>query len=62
MAGWINSTQQQRDHNGQRNVCAADGRPGTDADPLVKTTDGWRVHLSDTTDPANGFYGQQQGS
>ncbi|MEE1764371.1 hypothetical protein [Streptomyces sp. SP18BB07] len=60
MAGWINSAQQKRDHDGQRNICAADGHPGTAEDPLVKTTDGWRVHLSDTTDPNNGFYGQQQ--
>ncbi|CAL9326654.1 hypothetical protein [Streptomyces sp. SudanB91_2054] len=62
MAGWINRAQQQRDHNGQRNICAADGHPGTADDPLVKTADGWRVHLSDTTDPSNGFYGQRQES
>ncbi|MFF7169705.1 hypothetical protein [Streptomyces pseudovenezuelae] len=60
MAGWIRLGQQQRDHEGLRNVCAADGYPGTEDDPLVKTTDGWRVHLSDTTDPNNGFYGLQQ--
>ncbi|MFG2512652.1 hypothetical protein [Streptomyces sp. NPDC048584] len=60
MAGWISTGQQKRDHEGLRNICAADGHPGTDEDPLVKTTDGWRVHLSDTTDPNNGFYGQQQ--
>jgi hypothetical protein len=58
--GWINRTQQQRDHNGQRNICAADGQPGTKDDPLVKTNDGFRVHLSDTTDPHSGYYGQQQ--
>ncbi|MFI8206753.1 hypothetical protein [Streptomyces sp. NPDC085937] len=60
MAGFINRAQQKRDHNGQRNICAADGHPGTEDDPLVKTKDGWRVHRSDTTDPSNGFYGQQQ--
>ncbi|GAA2439602.1 hypothetical protein [Streptomyces glaucus] len=45
MAGFINRVQFERDHNGQRNICAADG---------------FRVHLSDTTDPASGYYGQRQ--
>lgn len=57
---WINSKQQQRDHNGQRNTCAACGHPGTGADPLVLSADGWRVHRSDTTDPRSGFYRQAQ--
>jgi hypothetical protein len=39
---------------------AADGRPGTADDPLVKATDGYRVRLTDTTDPNSGYYGQQQ--
>lgn len=58
--GWISAGQQKRDHEGLRNVCAADGHPGTAEDPLVTTTDGWRVHLSDTTNPSNGFFGQRQ--
>lgn len=57
---WISSGQQKRDHNGQRNVCAADGHEFTADDPGVLTNDGWRVHRSDTTDPNSGFYGQQQ--
>jgi hypothetical protein len=58
--GHINATQFARDHNGQRDICAADGHPGTADDPLVKATDGYRVHQSDTTDPRIGYYGQQQ--
>jgi hypothetical protein len=58
--GWISRGQQERDHNGQRDICVADGHPGTANNPLVKTKDGWRVHKSDTTDPASGFYGQEQ--
>ncbi|MFJ9633769.1 hypothetical protein ACIRU8_39355 [Streptomyces sp. NPDC101175] len=57
---WINATQRKRDSSGQRNICAACGHPGTGEDPLVITTDGFRVHLSDTTNPNSGFYGQQQ--
>lgn len=60
MAGWISKAQQQRDHDGLRNICAADGHPGTEADPLVKTDDGWRVHRSDTTNRDSGFFGRQQ--
>ncbi|MFD7505433.1 hypothetical protein [Streptomyces sp. NPDC059850] len=62
MAGYINGAQLKRDHSGLCDICAADGRPGTADDPLVKATDGFRVHLSDTTDPASGYYGQQQRS
>lgn len=58
--GWISSRQQERDHSGQRNVCAADGREGTADDPLVVADDGMRVHVSDTTDPSNGYFGAQQ--
>jgi prepilin-type processing-associated H-X9-DG protein len=57
---WISSGQQKRDHNDQRNVCAADGHEFTEDDPGVLTKEGWRVHRSDTTDPSSGFYGQQQ--
>jgi hypothetical protein len=58
--GYINSAQFDRDHNGLRDTCAADGHPGTADDPLVKAADGYRVHQSDTTDPRSGYYGQQQ--
>ncbi|MEV7975403.1 hypothetical protein [Streptomyces sp. NPDC086519] len=58
--GWISSKQQERDHNGQRNICSADGHPSTDEDPLVTNLDGFRIHRSHTTDPTSGFYGQQQ--
>jgi hypothetical protein len=51
----LNDAQRQRDLNGQRNICAADGRPGTAGDPLV-IADGYRVHQSDVSDPASGFY------
>lgn len=58
--GWVSKRQQDRDHNGLRNVCAADGRPGTKADPLGKSTDGSRIHKSHLNTPGNGFYGQEQ--
>jgi hypothetical protein len=57
--GWINSRQFERDHNGQRNICAACGHDGTNADPLV-LDDGYRVHTSHTTDVNSGLYGRQQ--
>lgn len=60
MPGYINAAQQRRDHNGQRNTCAACGHDGTPNDPLVKTLDGFRAHRSHTTDPRSGLYGQQQ--
>jgi hypothetical protein len=60
MAGFINAAQQRRDHNGQRDICAACGHNGTSRDPLVKATDGYRVHRSHTTDPRNGYYRQEQ--
>lgn len=60
MVGWINGAQLQRDRSGQRDVCAADGRPATAEDPLVKATDGFRVHCSDTINPNSGYYGQRQ--
>ncbi|MER6616301.1 hypothetical protein [Streptomyces xantholiticus] len=62
MAGFINRAQQKRDHEGLRNICAADGHPGTTEDPLVKDLDGYRIHRSHTADPDSAFYGQQQGS
>lgn len=60
MAGWISSGQQTRDHNGQRNICAACGHNGTGSDPLVNDNRGYRVHRSHTTNPRSGLYGQQQ--
>jgi hypothetical protein len=60
MAGWISSEQQQRDHRGQRNICAACGRDGTRQDPLGLDNKGFRVHASHFTDPRSGLYGQQQ--
>lgn len=58
--GFINATQFARDHSGMRNICTADGHPGTEADPLVKSTEGSRIHQSHTTDLRSGFYDQQQ--
>lgn len=58
--GWISGAQQKRDHNGQRNICAACGHEGTTRNPLVKTTDGARIHRSHTTDRKSGYYNQEQ--
>lgn len=58
--GWINNAQFERDHNGQRNICAADGRDGTEADPLVLDDEGYRVHRSHLEDVSSGLYGRQQ--
>lgn len=57
---FISAAQQKQDHKGLRDHCAADGHPATKADPLVLSTSGSRIHQSHTTDPRNGFYGQQQ--
>jgi prepilin-type processing-associated H-X9-DG protein len=57
---WISTAQQARDHAGQRNICAADGHEFTTDDPEVLTTDGWRVHRSDTENPRSGLYGDVQ--
>jgi hypothetical protein len=57
---WISAQQQQRDHAGLRHICAADGRPGTDADPLDLDDVGFRVHRSHFSDPNSGLYGHQQ--
>jgi hypothetical protein len=45
----------------RRSACAACGRDGTGADPLVKATDGYGFHRSHTTDPRHGYYRQEQG-
>lgn len=63
---WISKGQQERDHAGQREICAACGHPKTTTDPLVLTKadgsypGGNRVHRSHTTDPADGLYGLAQ--
>jgi hypothetical protein len=38
-------------------ACPACGRLATDADPLVRTSAGWTVHRSHTTDGASGYFG-----
>lgn len=60
VAGYINTAQQARDHNGLRNICAACGHDSTAADPLVKSLDGYRIHRSHATDPRSGYYRQAQ--
>lgn len=57
---FVNVRQQERDHSGLRDICAADGREGTREDPLDLDTDGMRVHTSHFTDPDSGLYGAQQ--
>ncbi len=59
--GWISSAQQERDHRGLRNICAADGHEGTAGNPLGLSKDGTRVHRSHFADPFDGFYGEEQG-
>ena len=58
--GWISKSQQERDHKGLRNICAACGHAPTALNKLVKTTTGSRVHKSHITDPNSGFYGKGQ--
>ncbi len=58
---WISASQQQRDHAGLRNVCAADGHEGTPGNPLGLSKDGSRVHRAHFADPTSGFYGDEQG-
>jgi hypothetical protein len=58
--GWISGDQQKRDHRGLRNVCAADGRDGTAADPLGLSDTGSRIHKRHFTDPKSGLFGRQQ--
>ncbi len=45
----LNDAQRQRDRNGQQNICAACGHPGTPGDPLVIDDGGYRIHGSHTT-------------
>lgn len=64
--GWISASQQRRDHAGLRNYCCACGHTFTVRNPMVLTRStadhagGSRIHLSHTTDPADGFYGLAQ--
>ena len=58
--GWISKGQQERDHRGLRDVCAADGRPGSKSDPLGLTDTGSRIHKRHFTTPDNGWYGREQ--
>lgn len=53
--GWISETQFERDHNGQRNICAACGHDGSETNPLV-VEDGSRIHVSHTADQNSGYY------
>jgi hypothetical protein len=57
---WISKGQQERDHRGLRDVCSADGRKGTPADPLGLSDNGSRIHKRHFTAPGNGFYGREQ--
>jgi hypothetical protein len=52
----LNKQQVQRDIEGKRGECAACGNPFTPGDPMVIAPDGFRVHTSETTDPASGYY------
>ncbi|RJQ70579.1 hypothetical protein D5S17_29050 [Pseudonocardiaceae bacterium YIM PH 21723] len=54
---WISRGQQQRDHRGQRNKCAACGNDGTTARPLTISRDGMRIHLQHYHEPRSGYYG-----
>jgi len=58
--GWIHARQQARDHSGLRNFCTACGHAGTNTDPLIVNSDGFRIHRTHTTDPRSGFYGAEQ--
>ncbi len=59
MTAWISPAQQQRDHSGQRNTCAACGHDATATDPLVvDVTDGIRVCRSHFDDQGSGYYGE----
>jgi hypothetical protein len=58
--GWISKSQQDRDHSGLRNACAACGHDGTKQRPLGLSNTGSRIHTEHFTNPASGLYGQQQ--
>jgi hypothetical protein len=57
---WVCASQQERDHRGLRDVCAACGHDGTDRDPLTLDDEGYRVHRSHTTDHTSGLYYREQ--
>ncbi|MFE5037059.1 hypothetical protein [Streptomyces sp. NPDC056683] len=46
----------------KRKICQACGHQTTKADKSVKTTDGYNVHESHTTDPRSGLYGDRKPS
>lgn len=52
----VNESQQRRDREGMRGICAACGHPQSGEDPLVVDRFGYRVHKSHTTDPESGLY------
>ncbi|MFD8545636.1 hypothetical protein [Streptomyces sp. NPDC059649] len=56
----ISTTQKERDRDGQRNICAACGHPGSDAADQLLVADGFRIHRSHTTDPCSGYYRGQR--
>jgi len=58
--GWISKSQQVRDHRGLRDVCAADGRKGSKADPLGLSDDGSRIHKRHFTENNSGYCGREQ--
>jgi hypothetical protein len=58
--GWISQSQQERDHRGLRDVCAADGREATRNDPLGLTDTGSRIHDRHFDDENNGWFGRRQ--
>jgi hypothetical protein len=58
MGRWINSRQQQRDHAGLRDVCAACGDIGGAVDPLDLDDHGFRVHARHLVDLRSGLQAQ----
>lgn len=58
--GRISTAQQERDHHGLRDVCAACGHDFSPRNPEVLSHNGFRIHRSHTTDPTDGFYGKKQ--
>lgn len=57
---WISQKQQQRDHTGLRETCAACGHDATPQDPLAVSDTGSRVHARHLTDPDSGLHGAHQ--
>lgn len=55
MTRWISPQQQQRDHAGKRDICAACGHHGSTSDPLDLDEYGFRVHARHFTEPRSGL-------